>query len=233
MPPGLHKRPSRPLLEVCVESTADAVAAARVGADRIELNAALALDGLTPSPGVLIETRLAVRVPLIAMARPRAGSFQYSATEFRALQRDVDFALEHGADGVAFGILTSANKVNTRRCRQVLRQLAGGSRVAVFHRAFDRVPDLLVALEQLIDLGVRRIMTSGGEPTARAGATQIRRLLDKAADRIEILPAGGVRPDNVRRLIDQTGCRQIHASLRDRTGKMSATALREMVRLTR
>lgn len=221
------------VVEVCVESVDDAVAAARGGAGRIELNAALSLDGLTPSPGLLIETRRAVKVPIITMARPRAGDFAYSASEFRVLRRDVEFALSHGADGVAFGILTPDRRIDARRCRAMVREVTRDNREAVFHRAFDAVADPFEALEQLIDLGVRRVMTSGGKPTALEGMAVIADLVRRAAGRIEILPAGGIRPVNVRRVVSQTGCDQVHSSLRDRTGRMSAIQLTTLLRRAR
>jgi copper homeostasis protein len=227
MPPHAPRR--RVLIEVCVESVEDAARAEAAGADRIELNSALPLDGLTPTPGLLIEVRRAVRVPLIAMARPRAGDFCYSAVDFSVLRRDIDYLLEHGADGVAFGILDADGRIDTRRCRTVVRQVVSGNRQAVFHRAIDRVKDLSEALERLIDLGVRRVMTSGGRRTAEAGAAVIRRLLEQSAGRIEILPAGGIRPDNLGRLVARTGCDQVHSSLRDRAARMSAVMLRSMV----
>lgn len=205
--------PRSALLEVCVESVDDAVAAAAAGADRIELNSALALDGLTPSAGLLRETRGAVRVPLIAMARPRGGDFDYSDAEFRVLRRDADYAIEHGADGVAFGILTG-RRIDTRRCRTIARMTNAAGKQVVFHRAFDVVADPFTALEQLVDLGVGRVMTSGGRPTALAGATTIARLIERAAGRIEILPAGGIRPSNVLNVLARTRCDQVHTSLR-------------------
>lgn len=211
----------RVLLEVCVESVEDAVAAAAGGADRIELNSALSLDGLTPSPGLLAETRRLVRLPLVAMARPRAGDFDYSAAEFRVIERDVAHLLDHGADGVAFGIVTGDGQIDTRRCRTILRHIARAKREAVFHRAFDAVADPFQALDRLIDLGVCRVMTSGGKASAAAGAGILARLVERAAGRIEVLPAGGIRPANARRLIERTGCDQLHTSLRDRTGRMN------------
>ena len=220
-------------MEVCVETVDDAVAAATGGADRLELNSALALDGLTPSHGLLLETRRAVRAPVVVMARPRAGDFCYSASEFEALQRDVEHALELGADGIAFGILDQDDRIDLPRCGVVLRLTSGKAVDVVFHRAFDATPDPLAALDQLIDLGVRRVMTSGGHRSAPEGADVIRRLVDRAAGRIEVLPAGGIRPDNAARVIERTGCRQLHTSLRDASGRMSATALAEMVRVTR
>jgi copper homeostasis protein len=226
------KHDNTQLLEVCVESVDDAIAAA-AAAHRIELNSALPLDGLTPSPGLLVETLRSVRIPVVAMARPRAGDFHYSASEFRVLLRDADFALEHGASAVAFGILTGDRRIDAPRCRQVIRRIRGAGRQAVFHRAFDVVADPSEALAVLIDLGITRVMTSGGHPTALDGAASIARLVQAAAGRIEILPAGGIRPANVRRVLARTGCNQVHTSLRDRTGRMSHRSLAALVRLLR
>ena len=227
---GERRRPV--LLEVCVESVDDAVAAAAAGAGRIELNSALSLDGLTPTPGLLVETRRAVKLPLVTMARPRAGDFVYSASEFRVLRRDAEFALGRGADGIAFGILTADRRIDTRRCRELLRGIGPGA-TAVFHRAFDVVADPSDALRQLIDLGVRRVMTSGGKTTAAAGAGVIADLVRRAAGRIEILPAGGVRPANAPRIIRRTGCEQLHTSVRDKTGRMDARVLATLIRAIR
>src|SRR5437763_2070963 len=127
----------RVLLEVCVDRVEDAAAAEAGGADRIELNCALALDGLTPTPGLLAETLRAVRVPVIAMARPRPGDFCYSDSDFRVLRRDVDDALDEGAAGIAFGLLTVDRTVDTRRCRAITRRLTATTSHIVFHRAFD------------------------------------------------------------------------------------------------
>ena len=224
------------LLEVCVETVSDAVAAAAGGADRIELNAALALDGLTPSLGLLVEIRRAVgkRLPVIAMARPRPGDFCYDAGDFRVLLRDARLLPEHGADGVAFGVLTGRGDVDVARCRKVIRAIesaAGAGTDVVFHRAFDRVRDPRRALEQLIDLGVRRVMTSGQQPTALLGMVFVQELVERAAGRIELLPAGGVRPDNARDLIAGTGCTQLHTSLREPGAtRMSPRLLRRTVR---
>src|SRR5690348_14712712 len=168
--------PANVLLEVCVESVADAVAAAEGGAGRVELNAALGLGGLTPSLGALREVRGATRVPVIAMCRPRAGGFCYDEGEFAVMVRDTQIALENGADGIAFGVLTEEGQIDVARCREVVKQI--GPATAVFHRAFDFVREPMAALEQLIDLGVRRVMTSGQKPTAMEGAQLIADLID-------------------------------------------------------
>jgi copper homeostasis protein len=166
----------------------------------------------------------------VALARPGAGDFYYTAAEFRVIQRYVEHLLGHGADGVAFGILTADQRIDVRRCRAVVRPIAAAGREAVFHRAFDAVVDPFDALERLVDLGVRRVMTSGGRRTAAAGAGVIARLIEQVNGRIEILPAGGIRPSNARRLVERTGCVQLHTSLRDRTGRMNRRDLAELVR---
>lgn len=230
MPRNLPTPARRVLVEVCVDTVDDAVAALAAGASRIELNSALALDGLTPTPGLLVETRRAVRAPLVVMARPRPGDFDYSDAEFRVLRRDVDYALEHRADGIAFGVLHDRGRIDIRRCRTVGRELERARRDAVFHRAFDAVNNMPEALERLIDLGVRRVMTSGGRLSAEAGAAVIARLREQAAGRIEILPAGGIRAANLPRLLARTGCDQIHSSVRGRSGRMSILMLRALLR---
>jgi copper homeostasis protein len=200
------------LLEVCVASVEDALAAHSGGADRLELNTALSLGGLTPSLGSLIEVRRAVSLPVIAMARPRPGGFCYSDADFRTLCRDVDLLLEHGADGIAFGILHENGCIDAERCREVVRRI--GPREAVFHRAFDVTPDPLAALDCLIDLGVRRVLTSGQEATAYNGAALIAALIRRASRRIEVLPAGGINRFTVADVAARTCCDQVHASLR-------------------
>jgi copper homeostasis protein len=222
----------RVLLEVCVETLADAEAAAAGGADRLELNSALALDGLTPSLGLLAEVRRAVGrpFPLVAMARPRAGGFCYDDADFRVLLRDVDLLLQHGADGIAFGILNPDGGVDVKRCRQVVRRIESASRSqgVVFHRAFDVVRNPKKAISELMDMGVRRVMTSGGQATALRGASRVAELNRHAGGRIEFLPAGGVRPTNAARILSLTGCDQLHTSLRV-DGVMSRQLLSRLV----
>ncbi len=217
----------RILLEVCIASVEDALAAQAGGADRLELNTALPLGGLTPSPGLLEEVRRAVALPLIVMARPRPGGFCYSDADFRVLCRDADLALERGADGIAFGVLTSDGRIDRARVARVVDLV--GPRRAVFHRAFDVTPDPAEALGALIDLGVRRVLTSGQEESAYHGAATIAALRTQAAGRIEVLPAGGINRITLADVLARTGCDQVHASLR--TGREDrSTAARPQVR---
>jgi copper homeostasis protein len=209
-------------LEVCIASVADALAARSGGADRLELNSALWLGGLTPSLGLLIEVKAAVDLPVIAMARPRPGGFRYDEADDKVLRRDVDLMLAHGADGIAFGFLSDDGTIDLDRSRSLVRQVGDGA--AVFHRAFDVTPDPFVALEELIDLGVRRVLTSGQQETAYNGIPLIADLIRRAAGRIEILPAGGINRFTAKDVIERTGCDQVHASLRRSLPDISTSA---------
>jgi copper homeostasis protein len=210
------------LLEVAIASVDDALAAEAGGADRLELNAALALGGLTPSLGTLMEIKARVRLPVMVMLRPRPGGFAYGAADFKVMQRDADLFLGHGADGLVFGILTTDGRVDGERSRRLVEQAAG--RAAVFHRAFDVTPEPFAALEHLIDLGFRRVMTSGQEESAYNGAGLIRDLRERASGRIEVLPAAGINRFTAADVLARTGCDQVHASLRIRREDSSTTA---------
>jgi copper homeostasis protein len=204
----------RTLVEICIESVDDAKAAA--GVDRLELCQALAVGGLTPSIGVQKAVREFSKVPLMTMIRPRTGGFFYSEAEYNVMRRDIDAAIDLRSDGIVFGILTESGDIDMARSEQIVRQIRSCQRQlhVVFHRAFDFTPDPFEALDRLIELGVTRVLTSGQQPTATGGAALIRALVKWAAGRIQILPGGGIRPDNVCTLLDQTGCDQLHASLR-------------------
>jgi copper homeostasis protein len=209
-------------LEICTASVEDCIKAERGGADRVELNCALMLGGLTPSLGTLRESRAAVRLPIICMIRPRPAGFCYSRTECVVMQRDAETALAENADGIAFGFLTAGGALDIKRCREMIKLAA--RREAVFHRAFDVVKNPLKALEQLIDLGVTRVMTSGQEVSAYNGAANIAAYIKQAAGRIEILPAGGINRFTLADVIKRTGCDQVHASLSTSSQDRSASA---------
>src|SRR5581483_7355331 len=145
------------LLEICCGSAEDALEAAAGGADRVELCSALFLGGLTPSLGSLLEVKQKAKLPVIAMNRPRQAGFCYSETEFAVMERDTETLLEHGADGMVFGILKADGSVDVKRTRALRDRI--GVRQAVFHRAFDVTPDPFRALNELIDLGITRVLT--------------------------------------------------------------------------
>jgi copper homeostasis protein CutC len=203
---------NRILLEIGVACVDDAVAAVAAGADRLELSCALSLGGLTPSAGLFAEVRRWVKVPLIAMVRPRDGGFAYSNSDLEVMLHDAKALIAAGVDGLAFGILTARGEVDVERCRK-LRE-ACGARSAVFHRAFDLTPQPLSALDCLIGLGFRRVMTSGQAESAASGADTIAELVRHAAGRIEVMPAGGIDHQLVGEIMTRTGCDQVHAGLR-------------------
>lgn len=198
-------------IEAVACSVDDCLEAEAGGANRLELCSAMMVGGLTPSLGTLVDARAATRLPIVTMIRPRAGGFHYTPREFSTMRRDAELAARHGADGLVFGILTADGRVDAARCQEFVdaaRQI--GVSQTTFHRAFDVTSNPDEALLTLIDLGVTRILTSGREQTALKGAPLIRTLVARAAGRIEILPGGGIREDNVEDVIQATGLRQVH-----------------------
>ncbi|MEA2761973.1 MAG: copper homeostasis protein [Gemmatimonadaceae bacterium] len=143
------------------------------------------------------------------MIRPRGGAFSYSADEIAWMTRDIVNVRSMGVAGIVTGVLTADARVDVERTRALASAAAGLP--ITFHRAFDRAPDLAEALEQLIQLGVSRVLTSGGAATALEGASTLSGLVAQARDRIAILAGGGVRDHNVRELLSRTGVREVHA----------------------
>ena len=199
-------------LEICCESFADSIIASRIGADRIELNSGLRLGGLTPSIGLATRVCKHVDIPVITMIRPRESGFCYSDEEFETMLEDARMLLSVQSRGIAFGILTPDGNLDIDRCSKLVAIADESSAESVLHRAFDFIPDWKQALDQCVDLGINRIMTSGGEPTAIEGTKSIREIIEYANDRIEILPAGGIHSHNVMQLIFETTCDQVHGS---------------------
>jgi copper homeostasis protein len=199
----------RPRLEVCVDSPAGLMAAVEGGADRIELCAALALSGLTPSPGLMALAGVQA-TPIYAMIRPRAGDFVYSQLEIDVMRRDIDAARAAGLAGVVIGANRPSGALDAAALMGLIDHAAGLG--VTLHRAFDLVPDFDSALELAIELGFVRILTSGGEATAIAGAATIRDLVAQAAGRISIMAGSGVTAANVAELVRRTGVAEVHGS---------------------
>lgn len=200
-------------IEVPVETLDDALAATRGGADRLELCAALEVGGLTPSVGVLRAIRAESPLPVVCMIRPRSGGCRYGDRDFAVMMRDRDILIENGAHGVVFGFLDADGAIDPARLIPFLEGVPNTIET-VFHRAFDLVGDPATSLEMLAESKVTRILTSGGKPAAGEGAGAIRRLIEQAAGRIEILGGGGIRLENAADLIRATGLSQIHSSCR-------------------
>ncbi|RDI97113.1 copper homeostasis protein CutC [Dyella solisilvae] len=198
------------LLEVAANSLASALAAQAGGAGRVELCTALELGGLTPSHGEIALVRERVRLPLYVLIRPRAGDFLYSEQELETMHRDIEACAAFGCDGVVLGVLDAQGNVDRRHGRALV-DAAGGMGVT-FHRAFDLAPDPLSALDDVMALGVERLLTSGGQRTAMGGAAQIRSLIERAAGRMTVMPGSGIHSDDIAALARQTGAHEFHAS---------------------
>jgi len=199
--------PKIPVEIVCC-SVDDCLEAQAGGADRIELCGAITVGGLTPSIGTLIEAKRRGPLPIVAMVRPRGAGFAYTEAEFGTMLADAKALIANGADGLVFGVLHEDGRLDIERMRQLIEIC--GDKDKVCHRCFDVVPDPLETLEQLIGLGVTRLLTSGQRAFASDGAPLIKKLVEQAAGRIEILPAGGLRMNNVVEFLAETGCAYVH-----------------------
>lgn len=196
------------LVEACVDSVASALAAQRGGAGRIELCDNLVEGGTTPSAGTIAACRDRLRIPIYVMIRPRGGDFCYSPVELDVMRRDIAAAQALGADGVVLGLLRPDGTVDRRRTGALLAQARPLD--VTFHRAIDVARDPLAALDDLLALGVDRVLTSGQARTALAGARVIAALVERAAGRLVVLAGGGVDEQNARELVKRSGVREIH-----------------------
>ncbi|MFM7672804.1 MAG: copper homeostasis protein CutC [Bacteroidota bacterium] len=192
-----------------LETTRQAVAG---GAHRIELCANLSEGGTTPAYGTMRVCRESFDIPIFPIIRPRAGDFLYTHDEFRSMQLEVELAKSLGFEGVVIGLLQQDGRINLKRTA-ILREIAYPMEVT-FHRAFDRCLDPNEALEELVRIGVDRILTSGQCATAPEGVNCIAALQKQSNGRIVIMPGSGVRPDNLHELKEKTGCQEFHTSLR-------------------
>jgi copper homeostasis protein len=201
------------LVEAAVDSLDAALAAAEGGAHRIELCTDLAHGGTTPDVKLLRECRAQLIIPIFVLVRPRAGDFMYSDAEHLTMLEQIRRAKDAGARGVVTGALTGTHQIDKQRTVELVA--AAEPLPVTFHRAFDACADLAIALERLINLGVERVLTSGGARTAPEGAERISRLVIQAEQRIAILAGGGIDERNVARLVRETGVREVHFSVRD------------------
>jgi copper homeostasis protein len=199
------------LLEISVESVESAVAAERSGADRIELCGNLSIGGVTPDAGLLRAVRAQVRIPIFSMVRPRAGDFAYSDAEISEMRLSIVEAKESGMDGVVLGVLTKNHRVDVERTRELV-EFAKPLPVT-YHRAFDEAADLHQALEDVIQSGAKRILTSGGAKSALEGAAVLAKLIEADGERIVIVAGAGISALNIEEVVQQTGAREFHSGL--------------------
>lgn len=199
-------------IEICVDSAAGAFAAERGGADRVELCDNLLEGGTTPSAGSIKVARRGLKIGLQVIIRPRGGDFLYDAHEIEVMREDIRIAKDLGADGVVIGCLTAEGEIDQARTQELIA-LARPLNVT-FHRAFDMCRDPQKGLEDLVALGVERVLTSGQEASCLEGMDLIAALHKEAAGRIIVMPGGGITPRNVHRIIAGTGVSEVHLSAR-------------------
>lgn len=206
----------RGLLEICVDDLAGVAAAIEGGADRIELCAALALGGLTPSAALVeaaIRAARQARVAVHAMVRPRAGDFTYGADELTLAIAEARMLIAQDVDGLVFGAARDGRLDEPALEAWSSAVEAAGRPVALtLHRATDITADPIAAVDVAARLGFDRMLTSGGAPTAPEGSATIALMVERAGGRCRIMAGAGVRPDNAPALLAATGVRELHAS---------------------
>lgn len=200
------------IIEIATTDFTTTKSAVEGGADRIELCSALSEGGITPSFGLIKQCRKTFDVALFPIIRPRAGDFLYTDEEFELMKHDVLLAKQSGCDGAVIGLLKRDGDIDLERTAALV-ELAYPMEVT-FHRAFDRCKDPFKALEELIEIGCQRILTSGQKQTAPEGVELISELIKKADDRIIIMPGSGVRKENIKMIAEETGAIEFHSSLK-------------------
>lgn len=201
------------LVEAAVDGLDELIAAQRAGVGRIELCANLEGGGTTLAPELIGAAMRAARIPVFAMIRPRAGDFVYDDAEMDVMRRQIEGAARRGVHGFVTGALARDSTINLDRTRSLVSAASGMP--VTFHRAFDSTPDLFGALEQLVETGCTRVLTSGGAATAIEGIDSLARLVRLARGRITVIAAGGIRGHNVREIVSRTGVTEVHARVGD------------------
>jgi copper homeostasis protein len=200
-----------PVLEICCTSIASALAAQEGGAQRIELCDNLYEGGTTPSHGTIEYVREKLHIDVNVLIRPRGSDFVYSGDEMEIIRRDLKKCKEIGVNGVVIGFLTPDGEIDLERTKQIVKLARPLS--VTFHRAFDMCKDPYKALEQLINIGVDRILTSGQKNKAPEGVHLIADLVEKAGDRVIIMPGAGLTPENIRGFHQQVKAKEYHSTL--------------------
>ena len=199
-------------LEICCGSYEDCLQAHAAGAQRVELNSALHMGGLTPSLGSLILSKKLEGLRIMVMIRPRGAGFCYGEEDFACMLEDARLMLEHGADGIVFGCLREDGTIHLEQSKEMIELIRSYGKEVVFHRAFDCTPDPYQAMETLIELGVDRVLTSGQKPKAMQGKELLKELQERYGTSIQLLAGSGMNANNAQELMEYTGISQVHSS---------------------
>lgn len=200
------------IFEVCCGSLQSAINAQEAGANRIELCSALSLGGITPSYATIEQARRLLKIPINVLIRPREGDFLYDSEEVSVMIGDIQACARLGVDGVVIGALDPFGNVDLDCCRALVATAKNNGLSVTFHRAIDRSYDILTAMEDAISLGVDRILTSGGKPSAYEGMEVIANMNKITDGRVLIMPGAGINPTNISEIISFTGVQEIHFS---------------------
>lgn len=198
-------------IEICLDSVESVIIAERAGADRVELCSDLFEGGLTPTVGTFLLAKERTNIPINVMIRPRGGDFCYSDIEFKVMKKEALFFKENGADALVFGILTpdgEIDKIRTKELIDIARPLP-----VTFHRAFDMTRDAFRSLDTLLSLGVERVLTSGLEATVLEGADTLRALVERAGERMIVMPGSGINERNFNKIKNLIGAKEYHMGL--------------------
>lgn len=199
--------------EICTNSVESCLAAQQGGADRVELCAGIPEGGTTPSYGEIVAARELLHIKLHVIIRPRGGDFLYSPIEIKTMLKDIEMAKKVGADGVVFGCLTANGEIDMPVMKELMKAADGLS--VTFHRAFDVCRNPRKAIEEIINLGCDRILTSGQQATAEDGIPFLKELYEQAAKRIVLLAGCGVNEKNIAHIASETGIEEFHFSARE------------------
>lgn len=197
-------------IEVCVSSVEDIITVQKAGATRIELCTAMEVIGITPTLSNYLVAKEIVDIPILAFIRPRSGGFNYSTLEFEVMKRDIKAYHDAGARSFVFGILTDNHEIDVKRCR-ILMDLCPNSEF-IFHKAFDYVNDFDRSIQDLIELGFVRVLTSGGVGSVMDHLDTLKYLIETYGKQIEVMPGGGITVDNIETVLESLPLKSIHLS---------------------
>lgn len=199
-------------LEICVDTVESAITAQEAGADRVELCDNLTEGGTTPGPGTIASARSNLTIAINVIIRPRGGDFLYSDLEYDIMRRDIEYCGELGIDGIVLGILRPNGDIDIERTARLIELAQPMS--ATFHRAFDMCPDPIKGLEDVINTGADRLLTSGQKDKAADGTGLINELVRKAGNRLIIMPGSGINHSNIAAIAKATNATEFHTTAR-------------------
>jgi copper homeostasis protein len=204
------------LKEACVESIQECLEMERRGASRVELCSDLAKSGTTPSFGVVKVAKESLKIPIFVIIRPRGGDFVYDENEMKIMLNDIKIFKEINVDGFVIGILNKENELDYEKNKTLIDEIKKGNNKAsiTFHMAFDEIPmdSKLSAIDKLVELGINRILTKGCKTKAEDGLENLRKFVEHSNQRIIIMIGGKVTSENYEKIVDFTGCSEVHGT---------------------